>query len=583
MSDQATTAKADPAPYDPDEVDKFKARFGAARGKEIDDANTEAVQKTQAVAALRGTVTRQKEEAATARKLWTDKKGLRERKPKPGSETSPEALLRQGSEAADANLATSRQELTTTEQELAAAVKKLEKSPREAYNEKFKQLNRRLNDCTKGEGKKGQTLPGIDSTVAADVVRLLDRRDYHGVDGRLVAVEDKVLAIIAPKEMAGVHARLAARLKTLTTQGLSDANEVKALASQLDSLDPTVPTGAALGQLEREAEPALKAMEDRVQAFLDLVNVVEPEVAGLGRKGVAAAAAHHAELSKCRNIAKGKLEDAQTRLETLQKDVAATALAVREAAAAAAQYPIERAAVLQRIAEFPGISASHKAYNGAISGTGQVQVKLRQAQTAATGNDFTLALIYVRDADELLDDLDERATDKENATATALAKQQLLAAAQAAALAQQQAIALAQQQAVAALQAQINAMDTNSLDVIGKAADFEVWMDKVNTLWTQQPAVVAVAVGTPYWLNGNNTVEIEVGVTGAGFADFFVVHFHPYPYVNPHTGHAEPPKMHAKPYCGNATTPHDYRVTGSSHWLFGLGLPQLGAVLGLVP
>ena len=581
MSD-TKAAVADPKSFDPDEVAKFKGRFGAARGKEIESANADAVLQEQAVAKLQVRFDRDQKAAKLAETAWSAKRTLRFKKSTPGPETPPEAGLREESEKAAAKKGLSEAALKTAREELAALVKKLEQSPREAYNNRLKQINKRYFESTKATGGKGQTLQ-IGPDMQAKLKQSFDTRDFDGADACLNLIEDTVFATVAAREMAGVHAKLAGRAKTLTTQGLGDPGQLQAITSQLASVDLGTPTGEALAELERVIEPALRELEDRIQVFLDLYNILDAEIAGLARKANPKAADHRTEIGKCRNIAKGKLEDAEKRLADLEKAVATTTKAAQEAAAAETAYPVELATILQRIAGFPGISASHKEYSGLIGPKSQVQVKLAQAKSSAAAKDFVYAVLRIGEVDELLDGFDTAATNKQNAKADAADKQKLADTKKAAADKQDKAAADEKAKKAQALKAKIDAMDTDSLDAIGKDADFDAWMDKVDALRTHQPAIVEIKVGQSYWLNGNNTAEIEVEVTAGDFADFFVVHYHPYPYLNPYTAKTEQPKMHAKPYCGNAMTPHDYRVTGSSHWLFGLGLPKLDGILNQLP
>ncbi len=551
------------ATIDPAEIEKFKQRFAAGRAKQIEDANTEATRLQAAAVLLQEQVTALEKTATIARKNWKDKEGLRLRKAKPGNPSDPELLLKTQSETADSKLATAREALAQAETDRDKALKLADKLPREAYTEKFKALNARLKDT-------GVEMATLDATAVAEIKGMLDLRNYDGVDARLLAIENKVLDTVAGRDLPIKHAALTARMATLGTQTVKDPQAIRGLNTTLEGIDPEAPTGTNLGRLEREIEPAVAALEQRIQVVLDLIQPLDGAIKVLERSGTDAAP-HRVELGKCVNIAKLKPEDARIRLVDLTKAVKQTQQDRTDQAAAELTYPGELAALEQRIADFPDLSPSHKSRGGAL--VNKTKGPLKNAKEAAAERNFVAACNLIGVADDEIDTLDEAADAQEEQKALALSAQQALLAKQlkdAAAKKAKDAKDKAEKDAADLALAQLNtakaALTLASLDLIGKDSDFETWMDKVRALRTASMLTVATAGGA-YWLNGRTTVEIEVDVTGVtdtSFKDYFVVHYHP-TAVYDQIGS----QVHSKPYTGNMTTPKDRRMNNTGHWLFG--------------
>lgn len=554
---------------DPSEIEKFKQRFAAGRAKEIEDAYALAFETAKKVSDKEEQLVDLKNDENDKYQKWNTKKTVRLKKRKPGDPTKPEKDAEDAYNLAKQTRETAEEELETLQEQRDEALKKAKLLPREAYEEKVKALIARL----KGTEKK---LEDVDNTAIADIKGRLNKRDYDGVDARIGVLENNVLAAVAYRDLPAKFDALSARLATLQEAQVKDPAALKNVAAELKSIDREAPTGEALAKLERKIAPELTALEQRVQTILDLFWPLDGEIALLERAKVPDARAHRAELVKCGNVAKQNPEKAQARLLELRKAVQKTQEIQQLEADAEKEFPGELASLKQRLKDFTKLSPSHAGYSPGIS------LQSKQCDRAvefAAEKEFTAARDVLSAVNNKLDEWHEAANNKEQEKIDKLqaleakkAKEALELAAAEARAAEEEALRQAEEEARANREAAMAAMTAASLDVIGKGIDFNAWMDKVQTLKTAN--LLALGIGGPYWLPGNTTVQLEINIAGTteqDFADEFVVHYHP---IWDGIGSA----VHAKPYCGNMDTPKDRRLNKDGHWLYGAGIPSLGAI-----
>lgn len=551
------------------EVQKFKRRFAVARAVEIETAS-------DAVGKLDKNIQDKKDELAGLTKSakllsdhWKGKEKLRLKKTKPGDPTQPEITAKEAAEAADLLRTTAATELAALEMDVEAARAKLVLLPREGYNEKVKAIVARL-------PKGSKSLPDTDATALAKLKVLLDARDYDGFDTRLLALEARVLDAVAATDLPEVHASLSARLATLRKQPVQDPPVLQEIDTALKAVDLAAPTGVALAKLERETIAELGEAEAHVQVVLDVMRPLDAGITLLERNGVEKGATHRSDFRKHAKVAATDPSWALNLLKGLEKEIAETQERMQSQADAKLEYPGELAALRERIKEFGLLTTSHESYKGVVA---QQAKQADKAEVFANEKEFVAAWNILQDINTKLDGWSKAANDKEEKRLSKLdsveaAKQMAIIQKTAAtALAAQQ---LAQQQAAAAALAVLNqsraAMDTASLDAIGKHGDFESWMDKLKAL--RDVKLLEFHFSNSYWLPGNTTVEVDVAIKGSAddtFNDTFVVHYHP---IWDGLGS----QIHTKPYTGNMNTVKDRRLKAVGHWIFGAGAPSLASV-----